>query len=258
MKNMNFIKICNDLDKLGFYKSSDKLEKLVKISQGLYGEMENNPVPLYSNLRTTNLPYTGNSLIDSFLTNVSDGSISDSAMGREFAGGRMYDPTAPYEGPGPDSPFVAPYQPSPTEQRDMDPDVLLELTQENAQQAANYISQIYEPFAQQEAILGIFGSRGGDQTIKNNVFENAMPMFGANVSRTLQSKPLEMWPAIIDNFVRKTRSTLPSDKAQKMEEVISKALSDVVRMSKMDPTFKEKLSKSQQTQALFRKYNVIT
>ena len=43
-----------------------------------------------------------------------------------------------------------------------------------------------------------------------------------------------------------------------MEEVISKALSDVVRMSKMDPTFKEKLSKSQQTQALFRKYNVIT
>lgn len=252
MKNINFIKICNDLDKLGFYKSSDKLEKLVKISQGLYGEMEN-PVPLPSDYGTTNIPYTGNTLIDSFL-----GNISDSAMGREFAGGRMYDPTAPYEGPGPDSPFIAPYQPTPTEQRDMDPDVLLELTQENAQQAANYISQIYEPFAQQEAILGIFGSRGGDQTIKNNVFENAMPMFGANVSRTLQSKPLEMWPAIIDNFVRKTRSTLPSDKAQKMEEVISKALSDVVRMSKMDPTFKEKLSKSQQTQALFRKYNVIT
>jgi hypothetical protein len=57
MKKIDFIKVCNDLDKSGFYKSSDKLEKLVKISQGLYGAMEN-PTPLYSDLGTTNVPYT--------------------------------------------------------------------------------------------------------------------------------------------------------------------------------------------------------
>lgn len=250
MKNINFIKICDDLDKKGFYKSSDKFEKLIKVSQGIYGLVDN-PIPLPSEYRTTDTPYTGNKLIDSFMANT-----SDSAMGREFADGRMYDPTAPYEGPGPDSPFIAPYQPTPTEQRDMDPDVLLELTQQNAQQAANYISQIYEPFAQQEAILGIFGSKGGDQTIKNNVFENAMPMFGANVSRTLMSKPLDSWPQLVNQFISKTKSTLAPDKVVKMEEVIKKALSDVVRNSKLDPNFKQKLQNSPGAQNLLRTYNI--
>ena len=33
MKKIDFIKVCNDLDKSGFYKSSDKLEQLVDDSK---------------------------------------------------------------------------------------------------------------------------------------------------------------------------------------------------------------------------------
>lgn len=242
MKKIDFIKVCNDLDKSGFYKSSDKLEQLVKISQGLYGAMEN-PTPLLSDVGTTNLPYTGNKLIDSFL-----GNMSDSAMGREFAGGRMFDPTAPYEGPGPDSPFIAPYQPTATEQRDMDPDVLLELTKENAQQAANYISQIYEPFAQLNA-LQTYG-------FNSDILDSTLSTFGANVSRQLMSKPLETWPQIIDQMVRKTRETSPPQALSRIQDTIKKALSDVVRNSKLDTTFADKLKKSPAVQKLLRDYSI--
>ena len=242
MKKIDFIKVCNDLDKSGFYKSSDKLEQLVKISQGLYGAMEN-PTPLLSDVGTTNLPYTGNKAIDSFLTN-----ISDSAIGRELAGGRMFDPTAPYEGPGPDSPFIAPYQPTATEQRDMDPDVLLELTKENAQQAANYISQIYEPFAQLNA-LQTYG-------FNSDILDSTLSTFGANVSRQLMSKPLETWPQIIDQMVRKTRETSPPQALSRIQDTIKKALSDVVRNSKLDTTFADKLKKSPAVQKLLRDYSI--
>ena len=242
MKKIDFIKVCNDLDKSGFYKSSDKLEQLVKISQGLYGAMEN-PTPLLSDVGTTNLPYTGNKLIDSFL-----GNMSDSAMGREFAGGRMFDPTSPYEGPGPDSPFIAPYQPSATEQRDMDPDVLLELTKENAQQAANYISQIYEPFAQLNA-LQTYG-------FNSDILDSTLSTFGANVSRQLMSKPLETWPQIIDQMVRKTRETSPPQALSRIQDTIKKALSDVVRNSKLDTAFADKLKKSPAVQKLLRDYSI--
>ena len=242
MKKIDFIKVCNDLDKSGFYKSSDKLEQLVKISQGLYGVMEN-PTPLLSDVGTTNLPYTGNKLIDSFL-----GNMSDSAMGREFAGGKMFDPTAPYEGPGPDSPFIAPYQPTATEQRDMDPDVLLELTKENAQQAANYISQIYEPFAQLNA-LQTYG-------FNSKILDSTLSTFGANVSRQLMSKPLETWPQIIDQMVRKTRETSPPQALSRIQDTIKKALSDVVRNSKLDTTFADRLKKSPAVQKLLRDYSI--
>lgn len=242
MKKIDFIKVCNDLDKSGFYKSSDKLEQLVKISQGLYGVMEN-PTPLLSDVGQTNLPYTGNKLVDSFLTN-----ISDSAIGREFTGGRMFDPTAPYEGPGPDSPFIAPYQPTATEQRDMDPDVLLELTKENAQQAANYISQIYEPFAQLNA-LQTYG-------FNSKILDSTLSTFGANVSRQLMSKPLETWPQIIDQMVRKTRETSPPQAVTRIEDTIKKALSDVVRNSKLDNAFADRLKKSPAVQKLLRDYSI--
>jgi len=242
MKKIDFIKVCSDLDKSGFYKSSDKLEKLVKLSQGLYGAMEN-PTPLYSDLATTNLPYTGNALIDSALSNP-----SDTAMGREFAGGKMFDPTAPYEGPGPDAPFIAPYQPTATEQRDMDPDVLLDLTKENAQQAANYISQIYEPFAQLNA-LQTYG-------FNSDILNDTLPSFGANISRQLMSKPLETWSQIIDQMVRKTRETSPPQAVNRIQATIKKALTDVVRNSKLDTTFADRLKKSPAAQKLLRDYSV--
>ncbi len=250
MKNIDFINICNNLDKQGNYRSSDNFEKLIRISQGLYGLVEN-PVPLPSDYRTTNLPLTGNRLIDSFSEN-----ISDSAMGREFADGRMYDITAPYRGTGPDSPFVAPYQPTPTEQRDMDPDVLLGLTQENAQQAANYIRGISEPEAQQKALEEILLSRGGDQNIKNSLFENSLPTLGANFARTLMSRPLNAWEGIVNEFMRSTRN-LPPDKAAKQQELMKKSLKDVVRNAKLDPKFKQNLSNSPNAQRLLRTYGII-
>ena len=252
MKNIDFIKICNNLDEQGKYKSSDNIEKLIKISQGLYGQMED-PVPLPSRFRTTNMPYTGNKLIDS-LTDINN--ISDSAMGREYADGRMYDITAPYEGTGPDSPFIAPYQPTPTEQRDMDPDVLLGLTQENAQQAANYIRGISEPEAQQKALQEILLSRGGDQNIKNSLFENSLSTLGANFARTLMSRPLNSWEGIVNEFMRSTRR-LPPDKAAKQQDLMKKALNDVVRNSKLDPKFKQNLTNSPTAQRLLRTYGIV-
>jgi len=243
MKEINFIKLCSDLDKSGFYKSSDKLETLVKISQGIYGNVEN-PVPLPSEYRTTNLPYTGNPLIDSFF-----GNMSDSAMGREFAGG-MFGMDSPYESDfGPDKPFLAPYQFSPTEQRDLekfDPDILLDATKENAQQAANYAAQLPEA----EKQIGFIADKRG--------FESALPTLGASLSQTLKSKPIESWPGTVNEFVYKTRQKMPQNLVEKFQQVVQKALSDVVRTSKLDPQFAERLKKSPQAQKLFRDYNVVT
>ena len=250
MKKISFIKICNDLDKQGFYKSADNLEKLIKISQGIYGAGDG-PDFLPSQLRETRVPYTGNPLIDSYLD-----PNADTAMGIEYADGRMYDTTGAYEGPGRDSPFITGL--SPTEQSQMSPQELKSYLESESQKAANYIAGIYEPFAQLSALYGIIGSAGGDQTIKDNLFEQSMPMFSANLQRQLSSRPLETWPQLINEVERTTRQAVGPDKASKVSEILSKTLRDVVRNSKLDPSFADKLKKSPQVQKLFRDYSVVT
>lgn len=251
MKNLDFIKVCSLLDEGGYYKSSDKLEKLVKIAQGgIYGLVED-PAPLGSNLQTTGLPTELSQIARMILNNP-----ADTAMGREYADGRMYDPTAAYEGTGPDRAYVAPYQPSFTEQSQMSPEELMGLTKANYEQAVNYISTISEPSAQLASLFGILGSKGGNQAIKDNIFENTMQSFGANVSRQLMSKPLESWPGIVDTFIRQTKQSVASDKVGKIDEVVKKSLSDIVRNSKLDPQFKNRLKKSPQVQSLLARYNL--
>ena len=94
--NLNKLtKVASILDQSGNYKLSDKIDNLIKISQNLMPELP-------SQYRSTGPIDTGNKILNSVLSN-----MSDSAAGNVIAGGDMFDMTSPFKSKyGPAGPAV--------------------------------------------------------------------------------------------------------------------------------------------------------
>lgn len=245
MKRVSFTFLCKELDRNGYYKSADKLERLVKIAQ-MYGQTQ------FDDIFATNLPTTGFSDISTGIP------IIDSIFNlpADSALGLVRDQTSPIQKEGPDTPFV--YGLGLREQQELmqDPQLAAQYAQQTLEDIANYASRGSLPEDQFNAIAQIFSSPGGDVNVKNEQFASLLPVISQNISNDLLSRPLENWSQIVSRIKSKYQTSVPRDKFTQIEQTIGKALSQATKNAKLDPSFAERIKKSPQTMNLLKQYNI--
>ena len=245
----NLTKIAMILDQQGKYALSDKIEKLIKVSQNLLSTLPGDYEP-------TGAPTTGNPLIDSMFQN-----MSDTAAGSQFAGGGMYDRFSPFkskygpEGPG-ILPTLTPKQFAELSKTEKGRAYLAQLQLSGGMKAQQFMNLSNVGFVSFAKFVAQNLAPGVAQDRKQELVNNVLPgTIKGQVSNLLTRFPINEWQPRLDEFL-KVANSVPDYSSQLRSMINQSVKSALDNLRYQDPTNYAKIIADPKYKPFAKKYGV--
>lgn len=222
-------KIASILDQKGKYALSDKIEKIIKVSQNLMPTLPTEYEQTYA-------PRTGNPLIDSMYQN-----MSDTAAGSQFAGGGMYDRFSPYRskygpaGPGV-LPTLTPAQLAELSKTEKGRAYLAQMQLSGAMKAQQFMNLSNVGFVSFGKFIAQNLAPGVAQERKQEFVNNILPgTISGQVSNLLTRFPINEWQPRLDEFY-KVANSVPEYSSQLKNMINQSVRSALENLRYQDPS----------------------
>jgi len=243
----NIFEILESLDNSKLYKTADKLEKLIKVSQLMDSPFsffqEDKDAPQGVGYQTNK--YVGNMF-----------ETRGTAMGDYFGEGMMGPDSAYKEDrlDGNEGPLILD-TPSPEQEARMTPQQLYDLKIRNLEKAQQFMANTGEPFKAIEFYMSNLAKSGGNEAAKQQILQASIPTLTKLYSDQLRAQPSSQWRRIINDFTQKA-SKYPG-LGQYVPNILQNIFKDISREARStnNPKLRDDFMKGEGN-SIFQQYGV--